>query len=94
MIEFFVFSLLLCWSNVIFADDKMSFAGAHFLHYFVFLINVTISFIFIGQRGNLVGTLVLFSILYLIGALIALIVRKTTKKKIDDKKPNYKKQFK
>ena len=94
LIEFFVFSLILCWSKEIFNDDKMSFAVAHLIHYFVFLFNVVISFIFIGQRGNLVGTLVLFSILYLIGALIALIVRKTTKKKVEDKKPNYKKQFK
>lgn len=94
LIEFFVFSLILCWSKEIFNDDKMSFAAAHFIHYVVFLFNVVISFIFIGKRGNIFGTLVLFSVLYLVGSLIALIVRKTTKKKTVEKKTSYKKQFK
>ena len=93
LIQFFVFSFILCWSNVLFKDDKMSFVSAHFLHYFVYLINVTISFIFIGQRPNLFGTLVLFSIFYIIGAIIALIVRKSTKKEEPNKKTTYKKQF-
>ncbi|MBQ8254248.1 MAG: hypothetical protein IJY94_01940 [Clostridia bacterium] len=94
LIQFFVFSLILCWSKDIFNDEKMSFATSHFLHYVIFLFNVMISFIFIGQRGNFIGTLVAFSLLYLIGALIALIVRKTTKKKTSSKSSSYKKQFK
>ena len=95
LIQFFVFSLILCWSNIVFEDEKMSFVGAHFLHYFIFLFNVVVSFIFIGQRGNLFGTLVAFSFLYLVGALIALIVRKIVKKTHPKKKDiQYKKQFK
>ncbi len=94
LIQFFVFSLILCWSKEIFNDDNMSFAVAHFIHYVIFLFNVLISFVFIGQRGNFFGTLAAFSLLYLVGALIALIARKTTKKKTADKKTAYKKQFK
>lgn len=95
LIQFFVFSLILCWSKEIFNDEKMSFAGAHFIHYVIYLFNVLISFIFIGQRQNVFGTLLAFSLLYLVGALVALIVRKTTKKKISNKKSSsYKKQFK
>ena len=94
LIQFFVFSLILCWSKEIFNDDKMSFAAAHFIHYVVFVFNVIISFAFLGQRGNVFGLLVAFSLLYLIGALIALIVRKTAKKKKANKAESYKKQFK
>ena len=94
LIQFFVFSLILCWSKDIFNDKKMSFATSHFLHYVIFIFNVLISFIFIGQRGNFFGTLVAFSLLYLVGALVALIVRKASKKKTVGNKSAYKKQFK
>lgn len=94
LIQFFVFSLILCWSKEIFNDEKMSFATAHFVHYVVFLLNVIISFIFIGQMTNFFGILAAFSLLYIIGAVVALIVRKATNKKKITKKANYKKQFK
>lgn len=94
LIQFFVFSLILCWSKDIFNDDKMSFATAHFLHYVIFVFNVMISFIFIGQRGNFFGTLTVFSLLYLIGAIVALIIRKAKKKNSTKKSSAYKKQFK
>ena len=94
LIQFFVFSLILCWSSEIFNDDKMSFTTAHFVHYVVFLLNVIISFIFIGQITSFFGILAAFSLLYLIGAIVALIIRKAKKKKKATKKANYKKQFK
>ena len=94
LLPFIVFSLILSWSNEVFRNRKMSFAAAHFLHYIIFLFNVLISFIILEQRQNAVGTLIAFSILYLIGALVALIVRKVTPKKPEAKKTTYKKQFK
>ncbi len=93
LIQFFVFSLILCWSKELFNDDKMSFAAAHFIHFVVFLLNVIISFIFIGQMTNFFGILAAFSLLYLVGAIVALIIRRATKKKKVTKKANYKKQF-
>ncbi len=94
LIQFFVFSLILCWSKEIFNDDKMSFVAAHFIHYAIFLFNVLVSFVFIGQMQNVFGILFAFSLLYLVGAFIAMIVRKTTKRKTNAKGSSYKKQFK
>ena len=94
LLPFIVFSLILSWSNEVFRNRKMSFPAAHFIHYIIFLFNVLISFIILEQRQNVVGTLIAFSILYLIGALVALIVRKVSPKKPEEKKTTYKKQFK
>ncbi len=95
LIRFFVFSLVLSWSRMVFKDEKMSFAGAHFLHYIIFLVNVSVSFVVLGRMNNFFGVLVVFSILYGLGAIVALIVRRISKKhQSEKKKANYKKQFK
>lgn len=92
--QFFLFSFFLSWSNIVFKDKKMSFAGAHLLHYAIFLFNVFISFVLFVPDRNIFVTLFVFSFLYLLGALVALIVRKVTSKKEAKKKTRYKKQFK
>ncbi len=95
LIQFMLFSLVLCWSREVFKSENMSFSGAHFLHYGIYLINVTVSFTILGQRSSFFADLIAFSLLYAVGAIIALIVRKITKKhKKAQKKANYKKQFK
>ncbi|MBQ7779342.1 MAG: hypothetical protein IJ404_02505 [Clostridia bacterium] len=94
LLPFILFSLILSWSNEIFRSRKMSFPAAHFIHYIIYLLNVLISFVILEQRQNVFGNLIVFSILYLIGALVALIVRKVSSKKTEEKKTPYKKQFK
>lgn len=94
LFQFFLFSFLLSWSSIVFKDKKMSFVGAHFLHYAIFLLNVFVSFILFDTKRNIFVTLLVFSVFYLVGALVALIVRKVSPKKPDEKKTSYKKQFK
>ncbi len=94
LLPFMLFSLILSWSYEIFRNRKMSFPAAHFIHYIIYLFNVLISFVILEQRQNVIGNLIVFSILYLIGALVALIVRKVSPKKPEEKKTTYKKQFK
>ena len=95
LIQFFVFSLILSWSNQLFKVKDLSFSLAHFLHYVIFVLNVIASFCFIGQKSNPFGIIVAFSLFYLTSALIALIIRKIAKKNGAGKKDApYKKQFK
>lgn len=93
VIRFFLFSLIMSWSRKIFDIPKISRAKAHFLHYLIFLGNVTVVFVIMGGMTRFFGAIVAFSILYLIGALIAAIIRKLTHKDVKPK-PEYKKQFK
>ncbi len=93
VIRFFLFSLILSWSRKVFDIPKISRAKAHFLHYLIFLGNVTVVFVIMGGMTNFLGANIVFSLLYIVGALIAAITRKLTHK--DSKnKTEYKRQFK
>lgn len=93
VIRFFLFSLILSWSRKVFDIPKMSRAKAHFLHYLIFLGNVTVVFVIMGGMTKFIGAIIVFSLLYLIGALIAAIIRKLTHKN-EKPKQEYKRQFK
>lgn len=94
LIQFFAFSLIFSWSNKIYSVKKMSRAKKHLLNYAAFLLNVTVSFVILGNRGKLFGTLIVFSLLYLVISLIYAVIRAITKKIGAKGKNEYKKLYK
>lgn len=93
VIRFFLFSLILSWSRKVFDIPKISRAKAHFLHYLIFLGNVTVVFVIMGGMTKFIGAIIVFSLLYLIGTLIEVIIRRLTHKN-EKPKQEYKRQFK
>ncbi len=94
LIQFFAFSLIFSWSNKIYSIPKMSRPKKHLLHYASFLLNVTLSFVILGNRGRLIGTLIVFSLLYLAVFIIYAIVRMICRKITATNKKEYKKLYK
>lgn len=94
LIQFLVFSLLFSWSNKIYSIPKMSRAKKHLLNYAAFLLNVTVSFVILGNRGGLMGILIVFTILYLTVSIIYALIRSIYRKIASSKNTEYKKLYK
>lgn len=94
LILFMIFSLIFSWSLKVFRTKKLSFPKALALNFLCYIADTFVVFAILGGKKNFAGMFIVFTLYYILFAIVFAVARRLTNDADSPKKSEYKKMFK